>query len=51
MISQSAKQIASSENRASDSTRNGTFRQENIRLKDLVVKLSAIIAKNVAKQK
>lgn len=46
-----AKQVAFSENRASDSTRNETLRQENIRLKYLVVKLSAIIAKNVADQK
>jgi hypothetical protein len=51
MTSKPVRQITLSENVASYAARNETLRQENASLKDLVVKLSAIIVKNVAAQK
>jgi hypothetical protein len=53
MTSKPVRQVALSEkeNVASYAAHNETLRQENARLKDLVVKLSAIIVKNVADQK
>lgn len=43
-------QFTPSENTTSYAARNDALRQENTRLKELVVKLSAIIVKNVAAQ-
>jgi hypothetical protein len=51
MTVKSATSVALSENRDNYSTRNEMLRQENAHLKDLVVKLSEIIVKNVADQK
>lgn len=51
MTVKSAAPVALSQNRTSYAMRNEMLRHENVRLKDLVVKLSAIIAKNVADQK
>jgi hypothetical protein len=51
MTVRSATLVALSENRDSYLTRNEMLRQENVSLKELVVKLSEIIAKNVADQK